>query len=113
MHGALAETLPVFDTVIVAIRDPVLLVHAIPQGPSAIRALYQPGENLCRAVFPLPAAAGYLLLYPVKNFLADDSLMGIFHPIPVLRWLVYSLFTLKRYGSLFVVYAVADVCFIL
>lgn len=39
VHGALTEALPVFDTVIIAIGDLVLLVLTVAHCPPAIRTL--------------------------------------------------------------------------
>ncbi len=44
--------------------------------PSTVGTLDQSREYLCRTVFPLPAAAGDLLLYLVKHVLADDGFVS-------------------------------------
>lgn len=100
------------DTVIIAIRGFVLLVLTVPHCPPAIGALDQPGENLRGAVLPLPAAAGYALLYPVKIRFADNGLVGVLHLPPFILGLAHPLLALERHGCLLVVYAVPDVRFI-
>ena len=100
------------DTVIIAIWGLVLLVLAVPHCPPAIGTFDQPGKNLRCAVLPLPAAAGYVLLYPVKIRFADNRLVGILHLPPLVLGFVHPLFALKRHWRLLVVYAVADGRFI-
>ena len=95
VHRALTEALSIFDTVIITVWDLVLLVLAISHCPPAISAFHQTGENLRCAVLPLSAAAGNLLLYPVKIGLADYGLMGVFHGPPFILGLVDSLLALE------------------
>ena len=59
------------------------------QRPAAIRTFYQPGENLCRTVLALPAAACYLLLHLIENLLADNRLLRVLHPHPIALGLAY------------------------
>lgn len=95
VHGALTEALSIFDTVIITIWDPVLLVLAISHCPTAISAFHQTGENLRCAVVPLSAAAGNLLLYPVKVGLAYNGFVGAFYLPPFIFGPVYPLFALE------------------
>lgn len=112
VHGALAQALPMLDTVIISVWGLVLLVLTVPHCPPAIGTFNQPGENLRGAVLPLPAAAGDILLYPVKIRFADNGLVGVLHLPPFILGLVHPLFALKRHWRLLIVYAVADVRFI-
>lgn len=66
VHGTLTKALLILDTMIIALGDFVLLVLAIAHCPPTIRTLDQTGENLHRAVLPLSAATGYVLLYSVE-----------------------------------------------
>ena len=61
---------------IVTIRFFILLVHPVGQRPPAISTLYKPGEYLRCAALLSPAAAGYVLLHPVKVGLAYNGFMG-------------------------------------
>ena len=51
--------------------------------PSAVRALDQTSEYLCRAIPPLPAAADNLFLHLIKHIPTDDGLVSSLHTNPL------------------------------
>ena len=96
-----------------AVRRFVLPVRAKAHRPATICTFYKTGENLRCGILLLPPAAGDLLLHLLKHILADDRLMGIFHPNPFFFRLAHLFLVFIRDISLLIVYAVADVGFIL
>ena len=69
--------------------------------------------NMSRTILLLPSAAGNLLLHLLKHIPADDRLMGIFHPNPFFFRLAHLFLVFIRDVGLLIVYAVADIGFIL
>ena len=90
----------------------VLPVLPVGQRPAAIRTFYQPGENLCRTVLALPAAACYLLLHLIENLLADNRLLRVLHPHPIALGLAYPTLVFEGNVCFPIVDSMADVGFI-
>lgn len=95
-----------------AVRRLVPAVRTETHRPSAVRTLYQTGEDLRSSVFLLSTAAGDLRLHLFKDLLGDNSFVGIFYPKPFLLRLAYLFLVLVRNIGLLVVYAVADIGFV-
>ena len=96
-----------------AVRRFILTVRAEAHRPATICTLYKPSENLRCGILLLTPAAGNLLLHLLKHIPADDRLMGIFHPNPFFFRLAHLFLVFIRDIGLLIVYAVADVGFIL
>ena len=96
-----------------AVRRFVLPVRAKAHRPATICTFYKTGENLRCGILLLPSAAGDLLLHLLKHIPADNRLMGIFHPNPIFFRLAHLFLVFIRDIGLLIVYAVADVGFIL
>src|SRR5699024_6569815 len=112
VHGALACALPVLATMVVAIGLAVLSVLPVGQRPAAVRTLYQPRKNLCRAILALPPAACDLLLYLPENLFADNRLLRVLHPHPFTLGLAYPPLVLKGNVCFPVVDGMADIGFV-
>ena len=104
--------LTVGSAVEIAVRRFVLLVGGEAETPSAIRTFRQSRKNLCRCITHLSAAAGDLPLHLFKDFLGNDSFVGIFYPQPFFRGLSHLFLVLVGNIALLVVNAVADIGFI-
>ena len=95
-----------------AVRLAVLSVRTEAHRPSAVRTLHQTGEDLCGSILLLSAAAGDLFLHLFKDFLGDNSFVGVLHSKPFLLRLAYLFLILVGNVDLLVVYAVADIGFV-
>ena len=95
-----------------AVRLAVLSVRTEAHRPSAVCTLHQTGEDLRGSVLLLSAAAGDLFLHLFKDFLGNDSFVGIFYPQPFFRGLSHLFLVLVGNIALLVVNAVADIGFI-
>ena len=113
MRRALCTHLSVLAASEVAVRRFVLPVRAEAHRPATICTFYKTGENLRCGILLLPSAAGNLLLHLLKHIPADDRLMGIFHPNPFFFRLTNLFLVFIRDIGLLIVYAVANVGFIL
>ena len=80
--------------------------------PAAVRTLYQPRKNLCRAILALPPAACDLLLYLPENLFADNRLLRVLHPHPFALGLAYPPLVLKGNIGFPVVDGMADIGFV-
>ena len=95
-----------------AVRLAVLSVRTEAHRPSAVRTLYQTGEDLRGSVLLLSAAVGDLFLHLFKDLRRDNGFVGILYSEPFLLRLAYLFLVLVGDVGLLVVYAVADVGFV-
>ena len=95
-----------------AVRCFVLIVCPEAHRPSAVCTFHKTGKDLRGSVLLLSAAAGDLFLHLLKDFLGDNSFVGVLHSEPFLLRLAYLFLVLVGDVGLLVVYAVADVGFV-
>ena len=111
MHGTLVHLFAVGTTGEIA-RMVSLILPCKVHRPSAVCALDQSSEYLCRTILALPAAADDLLLHLIKHIPADDGLMGSLHSNPFRDRIPSLLFQFERFDGRFIVDTIAKVVLI-